>query len=84
MDNGRYALIIYDDLSKHAVRLSPSLLVLKKRPSVGEAYPGGCLYLHTRLLERAALLTMNTAWLVPALPISNTAGYVSAYIRDRM
>src|SRR2546421_7374427 len=55
MDNGMDALIIYDDLSKHAVAYRQGSLVLK-RPSGREAYPGGVFYLHSRLLERSARL----------------------------
>ena len=53
MDNGMDALIVYDDLSKHAVAYRQVALVLK-RPSGREAYPGDVFYLHSRLLERAA------------------------------
>src|SRR5207245_5647289 len=55
MDNGMDALIIYDDLSKHAVAYRQVSLVLK-RPSGREAYPGDVFYLHSRLLERSARL----------------------------
>ena len=81
MDNGMDALIIYDDLSKHAVAYRQVSLVLK-RPSGREAYPGDVFYLHSRLLERAARLgeTYGNGSLT-ALPIIETqAGDVSAYI----
>ena len=81
MDNGMDALIIYDDLSKHAVAYRQVSLVLK-RPSGREAYPGDVFYLHSRLLERAARLNeMNGDGSLTALPIIETqAGDVSAYI----
>ena len=61
MDNGMDALIIYDDLSKHAVAYRQVSLVLK-RPSGREAYPGDVFYLHSRLLERSARVSAkNTA-----------------------
>ena len=81
MDNGMDALIIYDDLSKHAVAYRQVSLVLK-RPSGREAYPGDVFYLHSRLLERAARVgeTYGNGSLT-ALPIIETqAGDVSAYI----
>ena len=56
MDNGMDALIIYDDLSKHAVAYRQVSLVFK-RPSGREAYPGDVFYLHSRLLERAARMS---------------------------
>ncbi len=81
MDNGMDALIIYDDLSKHAVAYRQVSLVLK-RPSGREAYPGDVFYLHSRLLERAA--RVGEAYgngSLTALPIIETqAGDVSAYI----
>src|SRR5213594_1746264 len=81
MDNGMDALIVYDDLSKHAVAYRQVSLVLK-RPSGREAYPGDVFYLHSRLLERAA--RMNDEFgggSLTALPIIETqAGDVSAYI----
>src|SRR6267378_1060439 len=81
MDNGMDALIIYDDLSKHAVAYRQVSLVLK-RPSGREAYPGDVFYLHSRLLERAA--RVGEKWgngSLTALPIIETqAGDVSAYI----
>jgi F-type H+-transporting ATPase subunit alpha len=81
MDQGMDALIIYDDLSKHAVAYRQVSLVLK-RPSGREAYPGDVFYLHSRLLERAARLDeKNGNGSLTALPIIETqAGDVSAYI----
>jgi F-type H+-transporting ATPase subunit alpha len=81
MDNGMDALIIYDDLSKHAVAYRQVSLVLK-RPSGREAYPGDVFYLHSRLLERAARVGEKYGnGSVTALPIIETqAGDVSAYI----
>jgi len=81
MDNGMDALIIYDDLSKHAVAYRQVSLVLK-RPSGREAYPGDVFYLHSRLLERAARVAEKYGnGSVTALPIIETqAGDVSAYI----
>src|SRR5450631_2766980 len=81
MDNGMDALIIYDDLSKHAVAYRQVSLVLK-RPSGREAYPGDVFYLHSRLLERAARVGEEFGGgSVTALPIIETqAGDVSAYI----
>src|SRR6058998_1340504 len=81
MDNGMDALIIYDDLSKHAVAYRQVSLVLK-RPSGREAYPGDVFYLHSRLLERAARVSEKFGGgSVTALPIIETqAGDVSAYI----
>src|SRR2546426_1992359 len=81
MDNGMDALIIYDDLSKHAVAYRQVSLVLK-RPSGREAYPGDVFYLHSRLLERAARVEEKYGGgSVTALPIIETqAGDVSAYI----
>ncbi|HUL74510.1 MAG TPA: F0F1 ATP synthase subunit alpha [Vicinamibacterales bacterium] len=81
MDHGMDALIVYDDLSKHAVAYRQVSLVLK-RPSGREAYPGDVFYLHSRLLERAARVgeTFGNGSLT-ALPIIETqAGDVSAYI----
>jgi F-type H+-transporting ATPase subunit alpha len=78
MENGMDALIVYDDLSKHAVAYRQISLILK-RPSGREAYPGDVFYLHSRLLERAARL--NGKGSLTALPIIETlAGDVSAYI----
>jgi len=81
MDNGMDALIVYDDLSKHAVAYREVSLVLR-RPSGREAYPGDVFYLHSRLLERSARLNKdNGAGSLTALPIIETqAGDVSAYI----
>ncbi len=81
MDNGMDALIVYDDLSKHAVAYRQVSLVLR-RPSGREAYPGDVFYLHSRLLERAARLSeANGGGSLTALPIIETqAGDVSAYI----
>jgi len=78
MENGLDALIVYDDLSKHAVAYRQISLILK-RPSGREAYPGDVFYLHSRLLERAARLDGKGS--LTALPIIETqAGDVSAYI----
>ena len=81
MDNGMDALIVYDDLSKHAVAYRQVALVLK-RPSGREAYPGDVFYLHSRLLERAARVGEKYGnGSLTALPIIETqAGDVSAYI----
>jgi len=81
LDNGMDALIIYDDLSKHAVAYRQIALVLK-RPSGREAYPGDVFYLHSRLLERAARVGEQYGnGSLTALPIIETqAGDVSAYI----
>jgi F-type H+-transporting ATPase subunit alpha len=81
MDNGMDALIIYDDLSKHAVAYRQVSLVLK-RPSGRETYPGDVFYLHSRLLERAARVGEKYGnGSLTALPIIETqAGDVSAYI----
>ncbi len=81
MENGLDALVIYDDLSKHAVAYRQVSLVLK-RPSGREAYPGDVFYLHSRLLERAARLNEKHGnGSLTALPIIETqAGDVSAYI----
>jgi F-type H+-transporting ATPase subunit alpha len=80
-DSGRHALIIYDDLSKHATAYR-QLSLLLRRPPGREAYPGDVFYLHSRLLERAAKLSNeNGAGSLTALPIIETqAGDVSAYI----
>jgi F-type H+-transporting ATPase subunit alpha len=80
-DNGMHALVIYDDLSKHAVCYRQMSLLLR-RPPGREAYPGDIFYVHSRLLERAAKLSdeMGSGSLT-ALPIIEThAGDVSAYI----
>jgi F-type H+-transporting ATPase subunit alpha len=81
MDNGMDAIIIYDDLSKHAVAYRQVSLILK-RPSGREAYPGDVFYLHSRLLERAARVGEKYGnGSLTALPIIETqAGDVSAYI----
>src|ERR687898_569124 len=81
MDNGMDALIIFDDLSKHAVAFRQVSLVLK-RPSGREAYPGDVFYLHSRLLERSARVSEKYGnGSLTALPIIETqAGDVSAYI----
>ena len=81
MDNDMDALIVYDDLSKHAVAYRQVSLVLK-RPSGREAYPGDVFYLHSRLLERSARVEKEFGGgSVTALPIIETqAGDVSAYI----
>jgi F-type H+-transporting ATPase subunit alpha len=81
MDNGMDALIIHDDLSKHAVAYRQVSLVLK-RPSGREAYPGDVFYLHSRLLERSARVSEKFGGgSLTALPIIETqAGDVSAYI----
>jgi F-type H+-transporting ATPase subunit alpha len=80
-DNGRHAIIIYDDLSKHAVAYRQISLLLR-RPPGREAYPGDVFYLHSRLLERAAKLNDKYGGgSLTALPIIETqAGDVSAYI----
>ena len=81
MEKGKDVLVVYDDLSKHAVAYrTPSLLL--KRPPGREAYPGDVFYLHSRLLERAARLNENYGGgSLTALPIIETqAGDVSAYI----
>lgn len=80
-DNGMHALIIYDDLSKHAVAYRQMSLLLR-RPPGREAYPGDVFYLHSRLLERAAKMdTPFGSGSLTALPIVETqAGDVSAYI----
>lgn len=79
--NGKHALCIYDDLSKHAQSYREISLLLR-RPPGREAYPGDVFYLHSRLLERAAKLNdKNGAGSLTALPIIETqAGDVSAYI----
>ena len=80
-DNGKHALIIYDDLSKHAVAYR-QLSLLLRRPPGREAYPGDVFYLHSRLLERAAKMHEELGGgSLTALPIIETqAGDVSAYI----
>jgi F-type H+-transporting ATPase subunit alpha len=81
MENGRDVLIIYDDLSKHAVAYR-ALSLLLKRPPGREAFPGDVFYLHSRLLERAANLNDDYGGgSLTALPIIETqAGDISAYI----
>jgi F-type H+-transporting ATPase subunit alpha len=80
-DNGKHALVIYDDLSKHAVAYRQVSLLLR-RPPGREAYPGDVFYLHSRLLERAAKMNDDLGGgSLTALPIIETqAGDVSAYI----
>jgi ATP synthase F1 gamma subunit len=80
-DNGRHALIIYDDLSKQAVAYRQMSLLLR-RPPGREAYPGDVFYLHSRLLERSAKLNEdNGAGSLTALPVIETqGGDVSAFI----
>jgi F-type H+-transporting ATPase subunit alpha len=80
-DNGRHAVIFYDDLSKHAVAYREMSLILR-RPPGREAYPGDVFYLHSRLLERAAKLSDELgAGSITAFPIIETqAGDVAAYI----
>ncbi|MGH9349021.1 MAG: F0F1 ATP synthase subunit alpha [Vicinamibacterales bacterium] len=80
-DSGRHALVVYDDLSKHAQSYREISLLLR-RPPGREAYPGDVFYLHSRLLERAAKLnTQLGAGSLTALPIIETqAGDLSAYI----
>lgn len=81
MDKGKDVLIVYDDLSKHAVSYRQISLLLR-RPPGREAYPGDVFYLHSRLLERSARLNKNYGGgSITALPIIETqAGDVSAYI----
>merc|ERR1712093_838033 len=81
-DNGKHALIIYDDLSKQAVAYRQMSLLLR-RPPGREAYPGDVFYLHSRLLERSAKLNESHGGggSLTALPVIETqAGDVSAYI----
>lgn len=80
-DNGQHALMIYDDLTKHAVAYRQMSLLLR-RPPGREAYPGDVFYLHSRLLERSAKLSDDLgAGSLTALPIIETqAGDISAYI----
>jgi F-type H+-transporting ATPase subunit alpha len=81
-DNGKHGLIIYDDLSKHAIAYRQMSLLLR-RPPGREAYPGDIFYLHSRLLERAAKLNKQSygGGSLTALPIVETqSGDVSAYI----
>lgn len=81
MEQGKHVLIVYDDLSKHAVAYREMSLLLK-RPPGREAYPGDVFYLHSRLLERAAKLSDELGGgSITALPIIETqAGDISAYI----
>ena len=81
MEKGKDVLVVYDDLSKHAVAYR-ELSLLLRRPPGREAYPGDVFYLHSRLLERAARLNQeNGGGSMTALPIIETqAGDVSAYI----
>src|SRR6195256_3053871 len=80
-DNGMHAVMVYDDLSKHAVAYRQMSLLLR-RPPGREAYPGDVFYLHSRLLERAAKMNdEHGAGSLTALPVIETqAGDVSAYI----
>jgi F-type H+-transporting ATPase subunit alpha len=80
-DNGKHALVIYDDLSKQAAAYRQVSLLLR-RPPGREAYPGDVFYLHSRLLERAAKMSNEKgAGSLTALPVIETqAGDVSAYI----
>ncbi|MBI2438185.1 MAG: F0F1 ATP synthase subunit alpha [Lentisphaerae bacterium] len=80
-DNGQHALVVYDDLSKHAVAYR-QLSLLLRRPPGREAYPGDVFYLHSRLLERAAKYSAEKGGgSMTALPIIETqAGDISAYI----
>src|SRR5207253_72712 len=80
-DSGRHALLVYDDLSKHAVAYR-QLSLLLRRPPGREAFPGDVFYLHSRLLERAAKMSKERGGgSLTALPIIETqAGDVSAYI----
>ena len=81
MDQGKDVLIVYDDLSKHAVAYR-AISLLIRRPPGREAYPGDVFYLHSRLLERAARMAPEYGGgSLTALPIIETqAGDVSAYI----
>jgi len=81
MNNGQHALVVYDDLSKHAQSYR-ALSLLLRRPPGREAYPGDVFYLHSRLLERAAKLSDEKgAGSLTALPVIETqSGDVSAYI----
>ena len=80
-DNGRHALVMYDDLSKHAMAYREISLLLR-RPPGREAYPGDVFYLHSRLLERSSKLSAERGGgSLTALPVIETqAGDVSAYI----
>ena len=85
MEQGKHVLIVYDDLSKHAVAYRTISLLLR-RPPGREAYPGDVFYLHSRLLERAAKLSDERgAGSMTALPIIETqVGDISAYIRTHV
>src|SRR5262249_24779815 len=80
-DNGKHALVIYDDLSKHAASYREISLLLR-RPPGREVYPGDVFYLHSRLLERASKMSAKMGGgSLTALPVIETqAGDVSAYI----
>src|SRR2546421_660560 len=84
-DTGKHALVIYDDLSKHAAAYREISLLLR-RPPGREAYPGDVFYLHSRLLERAAKMSDKLGGgSLTALPVIETqAGDVSAYIRTNV
>lgn len=81
MEQGKHVLVVYDDLSKHAVAYR-SMSLLLRRPPGREAFPGDVFYLHSRLLERAAKMSdENGGGSITALPIIETqAGDISAYI----
>jgi len=81
-DSGRHALVMYDDLSKHAMAYREISLLLR-RPPGREAYPGDVFYLHSRLLERSSRMSKEKGGgSLTALPVIETqAGDVSAYIR---
>ncbi len=82
MDNGKDVLIVYDDLSKHAIAYRAMSLLLR-RPPGREAFPGDVFYLHSRLLERSARLSEEYGGgSITALPIIETlaGGDISAYI----
>ncbi len=83
-DNGKHALIIYDDLSKHAVSYRQMSLLLR-RPPGREAFPGDVFYLHSRLLERASKLSDDLGGgSLTALPIIETQeGDIAAYIPNK-
>merc|ERR1712139_749713 len=79
-DNGKHAVIFYDDLSKQAVAYRQMSLLLR-RPPGREAYPGDVFYIHSRLLERAAKMGINGNGSLTALPVIETqAGDLSAYV----
>ncbi len=85
MSQGKDVLIVYDDLSKHAVSYRTLSLLLKRSPG-REAYPGDVFYLHSRLLERACRVNKeNGGGSITALPIIETqAGDISAYIPTKL